>query len=363
MDKTRITWIDTFKGISILLVVVGHLQSPYFTYIYLIHIALFFLISGYTYRSESEKLLSYAKRKTVGLIIPFYLLNILFVFLTNLMNEMILSKTTEVGGNTLADSFAGLFSETITTTELGGPSWFLPVLFETEILSHLIIHLMSKSKFLKRIKEFALFIPGGIGYYCEMKLIWLPFRFDLALCACMLLGLGMLIKKAGVLEKVPRFYGGVISSVILLFFGGAYFKGTMPVNWASREFPKLWVFLLCSLMGFYFVYWFSNILGDIKIHHVFSFMGQNTFPIMMYHFLFFRLLSLILYQFKFVGWEDILQSPLIRPTYCLWIGYAAFSIACCLIISCVSKRVSILDYLVNARWKRKEKGGAKHGAK
>lgn len=363
MDKTRITWIDTFKGISILLVVVGHLQSPYVVYIYLIHMALFFLISGYTYRSSEEKILSYTMRKAVGLVIPFYLLNIVFIFLTILLNETILTQAVGADKISLEGYFSVLFSEDMNTAELGGPSWFLPVLFEGEVLCHVIVHLLGKVKALDKVKEFALLIPGGIGYYCEMTKNWLPFRFDLGLCACLLLGIGMLIKKYKVLEEVPKGYGALISAVTLLFFGGAYFRGKMPVNWASREFPKIWVFLICSLAGFFLIYLLADLLGELKIQGGFQYLGRNTFPILMYHFLFFRLLSVVLYYAGVVEMEDVLQSPLIRSTSVLWMGYTVFAIACCMGLSYLTKKTRVLNYLVNGRWKRKEKGGEKHGTK
>ena len=41
----REEWVDTLKGIGILLVIVGHTNSPFFKYIYYFHMPLFFMIS------------------------------------------------------------------------------------------------------------------------------------------------------------------------------------------------------------------------------------------------------------------------------------------------------------------------------
>lgn len=53
----RQPWIDIFKGISILLVVLGHLSIPQklYTWIYLFHMYAFFFIAGVTYHYRETR--------------------------------------------------------------------------------------------------------------------------------------------------------------------------------------------------------------------------------------------------------------------------------------------------------------------
>ena len=44
--KNRISWCDIYKGIVIIIVVVGHATGKFNQYIYQFHMAAFFLISG-----------------------------------------------------------------------------------------------------------------------------------------------------------------------------------------------------------------------------------------------------------------------------------------------------------------------------
>ena len=45
--KTRIGWVDTAKGIGLLLVIIGHLPIPLVpVWIYTFHMPLFFFLSG-----------------------------------------------------------------------------------------------------------------------------------------------------------------------------------------------------------------------------------------------------------------------------------------------------------------------------
>ena len=48
MDKKRVDWVDIFKGIVIILMVIGHSTSPWVGWIYLFHMPAFIFSSGYT---------------------------------------------------------------------------------------------------------------------------------------------------------------------------------------------------------------------------------------------------------------------------------------------------------------------------
>lgn len=57
-DKKRIEYIDVFKGIGILLMVIGHIGYGNIvrTLIYGYHMPMFFFISGYLYDKSKSKL-------------------------------------------------------------------------------------------------------------------------------------------------------------------------------------------------------------------------------------------------------------------------------------------------------------------
>ena len=84
MKKPRIIWIDTARGISIFLVVLGHTILPYswLIYVFSFHIPFFFFLSGYIYDDKKYPTwLSYVKRKANSLLLPyliFFLLNYIY---------------------------------------------------------------------------------------------------------------------------------------------------------------------------------------------------------------------------------------------------------------------------------------------
>ena len=52
----RIDWIDIFKGLAIILVVVGHSTGLFNAYIYQFHVAAFFFISGWVAKFDGTSL-------------------------------------------------------------------------------------------------------------------------------------------------------------------------------------------------------------------------------------------------------------------------------------------------------------------
>jgi fucose 4-O-acetylase-like acetyltransferase len=85
--------IDIAKGIGIIAVVYGHTVSSLHTYIYIFHMPLFFIISGFLYASkEKEPLVPYVKKKMHSLLIAYLIL----LTLTNLLLKGLYAITGQV---------------------------------------------------------------------------------------------------------------------------------------------------------------------------------------------------------------------------------------------------------------------------
>ena len=79
--------IDVIKGYGICLMVCGHSGAPFTNWIYLFHMALFFIASGYLWNernAETKKnVVQYVKRKVKSLWLPFVLINVFFTVTQN----------------------------------------------------------------------------------------------------------------------------------------------------------------------------------------------------------------------------------------------------------------------------------------
>ncbi|MEJ6482533.1 acyltransferase family protein [Nostoc punctiforme UO1] len=76
----RIEWIDCWKGLAIITVVVGHIVNPVSKYIFWFHMPLFFFISGYLYSKKTDYS-AFFKKKFLHLLVPYFSFLFLFTLL------------------------------------------------------------------------------------------------------------------------------------------------------------------------------------------------------------------------------------------------------------------------------------------
>ena len=136
--RSRYEWIDVMKGISILLVVVGHLMIPQwlYKYIYSFHLYVFFFCAGITFRYKKDLgTAKYIQKCVRTLMFPYFL----FAVLRSSMN--IGSRLSHGGGVDVM-----MICDTICEIALGtgggnviGPAWFLLALLWTRIFFHILV--------------------------------------------------------------------------------------------------------------------------------------------------------------------------------------------------------------------------------
>ena len=86
MDKHRIIWIDVLRGISMLLIVYGHIiihcdkLGELTKYIVSFHVPIFFLISGFVFSvKENMNYKTYIWKKFKRVMIPYFVFGFLFL--------------------------------------------------------------------------------------------------------------------------------------------------------------------------------------------------------------------------------------------------------------------------------------------
>lgn len=76
ITNNRIEWIDTAKGMGLILVVLGHLHIPFLaSWIYLFHMPLFFFLSGVVYSGQQYSFLEFLTRRIKTLVVPYFFLD------------------------------------------------------------------------------------------------------------------------------------------------------------------------------------------------------------------------------------------------------------------------------------------------
>lgn len=75
----RLKWLDIAKGITIILMVIGHtsIPDPFSRFIYAFHMPLFFIASGWTTNWNKYNYMEFAKRKFRSIMVPFMVYSVI----------------------------------------------------------------------------------------------------------------------------------------------------------------------------------------------------------------------------------------------------------------------------------------------
>lgn len=129
---TRKKWIDIYRGIAIMLVVLGHLDvpRPMYNFIFVFHMYAFFFISGVTYKTNSSSYKETVIKNIKRLLVPY----IIYAYMwdaTSFAIRLYLHTQREI---TLQSVLRNVFSVIIgggvidSTADIG-TAWFLYSMF------------------------------------------------------------------------------------------------------------------------------------------------------------------------------------------------------------------------------------------
>lgn len=140
-ENNRVKYIDTAKGITILLMLLGHIliffrnktgnnHSNLLVLIYTFHMFAFFIVSGILYNKEKWQgnLVSFIKSRAFSLIIPY----IFFDIVGGIINQIVLNGFVSV-------DIKNILYNTITFKPNVGPNWFFSAMFIANILMYLFV--------------------------------------------------------------------------------------------------------------------------------------------------------------------------------------------------------------------------------
>lgn len=173
-EKRRDSTIDLYKGIGIVLVMMGHIgfgnTSSYIAHSF--HMPMFFLISGFLYRrSEGNSFYTWIKRKVTGLLVPYLIFGVInYVFYLFIQWQKGADISVQPIVHWLFVNTTGLAS---------GSLWFLTALFISNILFFLvenyIKHLFGKLVIVVLIANlgivFAEFLPYRLPYAMDAGMV------------------------------------------------------------------------------------------------------------------------------------------------------------------------------------------------
>lgn len=281
--KQRITWIDTAKGIAMLLVIVGHttfdLTGKWSTsFVYGIHLVMFFLLSGYTIRPQKITRV-YINNRFSRLMVPYFatcLAITLMDIAQFLYNDFSIMNTTKITGKDLLRSFfaSGTF-QTFGTIDLGtriGAIWFLPAMFFSNLIFQLILGFSNDDD---ARMGFISVIAAMVGFLTA-RFLWLPFSIQSAAFAVPFLWMGYEIRKYNILAKL-RWYHYLAAQIILLYGINA---GYCRIRFVGALSSDLLLSVPVGLSGCLLIYLLS--IADKK-GKVLPYIGRESLTILCTH--------------------------------------------------------------------------------
>lgn len=356
---TRLPEIDIVKGIAMILVVAGHTFPIFREYIYLFHIAVFLMASGYCWNDESVSNISSYKsfiiRKIKTLYVPYVLYNGLFLVLHNVFvglniysNDPTFITLTKGSAYSqhLTDyySFGKIIKQVIKvflgigTQQLGSATWFLVALFIIVIFHGTVSFLMKKERGRKRVLLIiflvVLIISTKINNFSIMGEIR---RFPVTYAAFLL---GYFLRNIKIKSMYSPWMIPVSAGILLVMvnFGNIELSAARIVN------P--FFYILCSASGWILLMSTAKlIIKSGPLSKCLIYVGKHTMSILALHLLSFKLVSLmyILVHRRPICLLASFHILFETPSY-YWIFYTIIGVAIPLMIDYVINHIKTWIY-------------------
>lgn len=339
--------LDYLKGIGILLMVLGHSGAPAKTWIYLFHMALFFVASGYLWRDKHVVDIYSCFRYIVGklkkLWLPYVLTNSTFILFHNLLfdlgiftNDRHFLEVAQGGFAVLSQKYTVeiivdkllrvlFFAE---STQLGGAMWFFKTLFFISV-GHAIFSCLVKHLHIMKFVSYGMLIivclVGTVAIQHETMLFYkIADRFGLKsfFAAYIAYLLGILLQKISWEEFVQKWAIVIgICCIPLLYVFDQY--GDIHID--QGKIVNLPFFITVSVIGWFMVYSIAYLVELIGWNWL-EYMGKHTVIIVAGHFFAFRIASAGYIYFTQGNPIFLAQFPVIYDVPYLWSVYTIIGI-------------------------------------
>lgn len=337
-ENSKSAIIDSIKGVAIILMVIGHSDAPFTNWIYLFHMAVFFIASGYCWNDKHsepiQNVKKYVIKKIKNLYCPCVLVNGTYLLFNNLFVKYgIYSASPEFiklgGGNARIITIISqrkMIKELLkivlflsgSHTQLAGAFWFVRCLFIVNVGHCLVSYVDKKLGMHEVFGKVALIVSIIMAHLVnEGNLVFLH-GFKSVFSAYIVYVIGMKLKQYDVLNGRVYTIRGALASFILLCILSNY--GT--ISMAEGKIVNILFFLLASLLGWIFL----NAIS-LKMDFCKGFMrllNESSLWIMALHFLAFKLVSWIYIKLLRLPIVLLASFPVIQTNNkVLWVPYSA----------------------------------------
>ncbi|SOC03952.1 acyltransferase family protein [Pseudobutyrivibrio ruminis] len=225
----RIEYIDVYRFIGILLMIMGHIGfgEVFDKWIHAFHMPMFFVISGFFHKNRGGEIIC---RKAKSLLIPYFIFGVINILISYMLYGSI--------------EKSGLYSLLIMPTDgnipIAGALWFLPALFWADIIYDYIASISSKNT-----RTIVIICLAGISFYLYGNSnIRLPYSLDVALVGIVLFEAGHIVKEHSETLLNISF---VETLIMMILFSYTSIISVGYVNMKSAIYPDIPLFFINSI--------------------------------------------------------------------------------------------------------------------
>lgn len=292
INNLRNNYISIAKAIGIILMVVGHSGCPIVVgrFIYLFHMPLFFVCSGYFFKkiTNLNSLNSYYLRKIKGLYFPYLKWSFLFLFLHNIFKQLHITDGDYYQLSNYIRQFCKIF--VMTDYELLiRPFWFIKEL----LMASFFVALLS----LIRVKYFpriGIFLPLLITIAVALASHYIPKIPIIGDCSLLFLSIayiysGMLLHKFK--NSIPFNTHTLIITFLIVLIGSLLLSKAIDMRYSTVK--NMIPYYLISISGVIMVLSISKLLDKSSYKSILYYIGNHTMPILALNLLALKLGNLI----------------------------------------------------------------------
>lgn len=283
----RINWLDTARGIAIILVIIGHANFPeeILAIVYAFHMPLFFFLSGFFLLKKEENFNLFLIKKVKSLIIPYIFYNIILIIFYWLL--WIISKNQDLYQDIYSKIIAipmAIRIDDIYASRL----WFLPCLFISNILICIFYKTFNKSLVAIFIVSIILSLIG-IELNINNRLI-LPWSLDASLMICIFITAAIIIREKNLLNIIlnKKFIILYFVLYILCTYLNFLHNNNKRIGIYEASYGNYLYFYITSFAGIFIVLKIAYKIGSNKI---LDFLGKNSLTIYVTHYIYGTYLS------------------------------------------------------------------------
>lgn len=343
--------ITLTKAIGIILMVMAHAQPPFIIrqIIVMFHMPLFFFVSGFCLKSkyiENSTFLFILKR-IKGLWWPFVKYSIIFLLLHNLFFELNLYNDHYGYLGTVSNLYniqeiikrtIGILFYMGGNEQLLGGYWFLRALFWGSIISIIALRILKYHSIVLIFLVTCLFLLNYTQYYIPVIHISAqPFA------AAIFFTIGYIFS----IKKVSEFnIYYIIGSFIVTIIGSFYWRTAIVYDFYDNKI--IFIYTATAIIATWAIYSLLSKLKRIKKDNIFYklclYIGNHTLDILTWHFICFKIVSLILINIYKIDKQRLAEFPVISELSekGWWILYFIMGIICPVTLVYIYRKLKII---------------------